>query len=68
MTDFSFLKLFNSELDKAYSAKEITRLTNLSKQVVDIKLDSLLKKRFIKEHRIEEYFKGESITVSTRWF
>lgn len=67
MTDYSFLKVFNSELDRNLTAYDIIRLTDLSIQVVDIKLDSLINKGLIEVHRLEEFYKGESFSVSKRW-
>lgn len=67
MSDYEFLKLFKSNLSLKLSAYDIISRTKLKKEIVDIKLDSLINSNYISFENIEEEIRGESIIYTNRW-
>lgn len=67
MSDYEFLKLFKSNLSLKLSAYDIICKTKLKKEIVDIKLDSLINSNYISSENIEEEIRGESIIYTNRW-
>lgn len=67
MSDYEFLNFFESNLSLKLSAYDIKSKSKLKKEVIDIKLNSLLNLNYISSEDIEEEIKGESIIYTNRW-
>ncbi len=67
MTDYLFLGLFESDLKVELNAFDLMKLTSLTKNEVNIKIDALLNSHYLTENNLTDIFRGESFVMSNRW-